>query len=62
MSSSGSIGSSGSMSYTSSAPPIDQDEYVPLWNYVAKTIKIGEGGSGNTKFKCNICNTKFQGS
>ncbi|GFS40471.1 hypothetical protein Acr_00g0068760 [Actinidia rufa] len=55
------MSSSGSMDSSASAPPIDQDEYAPLWNYVTKIIKRG-GGSGNTKFKCNICNTEFQGS
>ena len=43
MSSLGSIGSSSSrsMGSTSSASPIDQVEYAPLWNYVTKTIKRG---------------------
>ena len=53
---------SGSMGSTSSLSPFDQDEHAPLQNYVTKIIKRGEGGSGNTKFKCNICNAEFQRS
>ncbi|CAL5347327.1 unnamed protein product [Camellia sinensis] len=61
MSSSGSLGSSAA---SASAPSIDQsgDENAPLWGYVTKLVRRGEGGSGNTKFKCNFCNIEYQGS
>ncbi|XP_028063908.1 uncharacterized protein LOC114267118 [Camellia sinensis] len=61
MSSSSSLGSSAA---SASAPSIDQsgDENAPLWGYVTKLVKRGEGGSGNTKFKCNFCDIEYQGS
>ncbi|KAI8568418.1 hypothetical protein RHMOL_Rhmol02G0197800 [Rhododendron molle] len=54
-----SMGSSSTGSATSK--PVDHDENAPLWDYVTKLIKRGEGGN-NTKFKCNVCNLDFQGS
>ncbi|KAG5531582.1 hypothetical protein RHGRI_026259 [Rhododendron griersonianum] len=59
MSSMSSMGSSSTGSATST--PVDHDENAPLWDYVTKLIKRGEGGN-NTKFKCNLCNIEFQGS
>ncbi|KAI8550646.1 hypothetical protein RHMOL_Rhmol06G0123300 [Rhododendron molle] len=59
MSSVSSIGSSSTGSATSK--PVDHDENAPLWDYVTKLIKRGEGAN-NTKFNCNLCNLEFQGS
>ncbi|XP_028110185.1 uncharacterized protein LOC114308719 [Camellia sinensis] len=44
------MGSLGSTSGT----PIEEDDHAPLWCYVTKLEKMGEGG-GNTRFKCNYC-------
>ena len=56
--------SMGSTSGSGSGTPINQDDNAqqpPLWRYVSKMEKMGEGG-GNTKFQCNYCQNVYRGS
>ena len=53
----------GSTSGSGSGTPTNQDDndQPPLWRYVSKIEKMGEGG-GNTKFQCNYCQNVCKGS
>lgn len=42
-------------------PDDDFDENKPLWKYITKLAKPGEGG-GNCQLQCKFCNNTFKGS
>lgn len=44
-----------------SSPNLVQDDHTPLWAYVKRVEKMGEGG-GNWRFECNFCHGEFKGS
>ncbi|XP_072959848.1 uncharacterized protein [Typha angustifolia] len=48
-------------SISSSTNSVAVDESAPLWKYVTKLEKMGEGG-GNMRFQCNYCQQIYKGS
>ena len=44
----------GSHSTSVSSPAIEEDAHNPLWRYVTKQQKLGDGG-GNMSWQCNFC-------
>ena len=49
-----SMGGSHSTSVSSPLNPIEEDAYQPLWRYVTKHQKLGDGW-GNVSWQCHFC-------